>query len=350
MIYSRNTVAIPPGMTIREQLNNRNMSQKEFANRMDMSEKHISRLINGKVELSHDVALRLESVFGIPAKFWNNLEALFRESEARVHEELDLEYDEEVASKMPYAKCAGLGWIPRTKSIKEKAINLRRYFEVANLRALEHLKVPGIAYRKASSSVSSDYSLAMWAQKARIEARAIVTDPVDIKHLIKIIPNIRALTTTEPSCFCDEIRTLLARCGVAIVFLPHISGSFLHGATFTDGGHIVLGLTLRGGYADMFWFSLFHELGHIICGHLSDNTSNSEEKEEEADRYAQSALIPDKQYHEFIGRESFSKGEITYFSSMIGIAPWIVLGRLQKENHVPYDWHSSLKVKYKFAD
>jgi HTH-type transcriptional regulator/antitoxin HigA len=271
------------------------MSQKEFSGRMDMSEKHISRLINGKVELSHDVALRLESVFGIPAKFWNNLEAIYREQEARVREELDLEYDEEIASKMPYTKCAGLGWIPKAQSIKEKVYNLRSYFEVANLRALESLKVPGIAFRKASSSISSDYSLAMWAQKARIEARNIPTDPVDVKQLTQIVSKIRSLTTTEPTYFCEEIRALLAKCGVALVFLPQISGSFLHGATFYDGAHIVLGLTVRGKYADKFWFSLFHEIGHIVCGHISDNSDDYEENEKEADRFAQDTLIPANQ-------------------------------------------------------
>ena len=350
MIQSRTTIAIPPGMTIREQLDNRKMSQKEFANRMDMSEKHISRLINGKVELSHDVALRLEFVFGIPAKFWNNLEALYRENEARVNEELDMEYDEEVSKKMPYTTCANFGWLPRTTKIKEKAINLRKFFEVANLKALEHLKVPGIVYRKASSSLSSDYALAMWAQKARLEARTIKTDPIDINLLKQTIPIIRAQSTTDPSCFCDEIRTLLAKCGIALVFLPHIKGSFLHGATFSDGAHIVLGLTLRGCYADKFWFSLFHELGHIMCGHISEVTNDSEKNENEADRYAQNTLIPDKQYNEFIKRGSYSQSEIIYFSSLIGIAPWIVLGRLQKEKYVPYNYYSSLKVKYEFKE
>lgn len=69
MMYSKNAVAIPPGATIREQLENRGMKQKEFALRMGLSEKHISRLINGQVELTQDVALRLESVLGVPASF-----------------------------------------------------------------------------------------------------------------------------------------------------------------------------------------------------------------------------------------------------------------------------------------
>ena len=96
MLHSRSVIAVPPGPTIREQLEARGMSQKEFASRMGMSEKHISHLINGKVELTQDTALRLESVLGLPAKFWNNLEALYRKQIARANAELQMEQDEEI--------------------------------------------------------------------------------------------------------------------------------------------------------------------------------------------------------------------------------------------------------------
>ena len=78
MVRSRSYIATPPGATIKEQLNDRGMSQKEFAARMDMSEKHISKLINGDVQLTPETAVKLEMVLGVPAKFWNNLEAIYR--------------------------------------------------------------------------------------------------------------------------------------------------------------------------------------------------------------------------------------------------------------------------------
>ncbi len=79
MVRSSSFIATPPGATIKEQLNDRGMSQKEFAMRMDMSEKHISKLINGDVQLTSDMAVRLEIVLGVPARFWSNLEAIYRE-------------------------------------------------------------------------------------------------------------------------------------------------------------------------------------------------------------------------------------------------------------------------------
>ena len=77
MVRSRSIIATPPGATIKEQLNDRGMSQKEFAVRIDMSEKHVSKLINGEVQLTPEVAVRLEIVLGVPARFWNNLEAIY---------------------------------------------------------------------------------------------------------------------------------------------------------------------------------------------------------------------------------------------------------------------------------
>ena len=93
MVRSRSFIATPPGATIKEQLNDRGMSQKEFAARMDMSEKHISKLINGEVQLTPEVAVRLEVVLGVPAKFWNNLEAVYREKLIKVEAENAMDAD-----------------------------------------------------------------------------------------------------------------------------------------------------------------------------------------------------------------------------------------------------------------
>lgn len=350
MLHSRNIAAVPPGETIREQLENRGMSQKEFSIRMGMTEKHISRLINGKVELTPDMSLRLESVLGIPAKFWNNLEAIYREKLARAIAELEFEKDMEIAQKFPYAKISALGWVPATRKVEEKVENLRVFFEVARLEILDTLKVPGIAYRKIGENNSSDYASAAWAQRARIEARGVKAAPINIKRLKDNICEIRMLTIKEPYFFCMELRRLLAECGIVIIFLPHISGSFLHGASFVDGNHIVLGLTVRGKDADKFWFSLFHELYHIIEGHIYEAKGTTEEQEKLADQYARDTLIPMDLYSAFVRQGNMSEQAIVCFAKVVGVAPCIVLGRLQKENLVPYNWHRNLKIHYQISE
>ncbi|MGB4263213.1 MAG: HigA family addiction module antitoxin [Fervidobacterium sp.] len=344
---SEKTVAIPPGATILEQLETRGMTQKEFAKRMGMSEKHISRLINGHVELTQDMALRLESVLGVPASFWNNLEAIYREKLERVRKEKELEEEAKMVEHFPYSKMVTLGWIAPATDKKERVYNLRRFFEVASLNLLENLNVPGIAYRRTGRNEKSDYNLAVWAQKARLDARKIKTEPINIAKLEQSVERIRAMTMEDPETFSKELVDLLAGCGVALVFLPQIDGSFLHGASFYDGNHIVMGLTLRGSYADIFWFSFFHELCHIIRGHINNSAMATEEQEEEANTYARDVLIPPEEYKRLVDVKCFTRKCIITFAQEIGIASGIVLGRLQREGYVPYNKYNTLKVKYK---
>ena len=346
MLQSKNTIAIPPGATIREQLENRGMKQNEFALRMGMSEKHISRLINGQVELTQDVALRLEAVLGVPASFWNNLEVVFREKIARVIWENELERDSELASAFPYSKMAALKWVPATRKKEEKALNLRRFFEVAKLELLDGLRIPGISYRRTGTNNTSDYSLAAWAQKARIEARKYSTALINIDKLEQEIPRIRSMTVKSPEVFCRELVDLYSECGIALVFLPHLGSSFLHGASFYDGKRIVMGLTLRSRDADKFWFSLFHEMYHVVQGHINEMSDTTMEQENEADAFSRDILISPEEYRIFIESNCLTEESILSFARDIGIAPGIVLGRLQKENYVPYNMFNNLKVKY----
>ena len=102
MIRSETFIAVPPGATIKEQLQMRNMRQKEIAERMDMTTKHISQLINGEVRLSPDVAVRLEMVLGVPAKFWNNLEAIYQDTLIKAKAENAMDADKELCKKFPY--------------------------------------------------------------------------------------------------------------------------------------------------------------------------------------------------------------------------------------------------------
>ncbi|MDD3537834.1 MAG: helix-turn-helix domain-containing protein [Eubacteriales bacterium] len=346
---SRHTIAIPPSETIREQLKDRGMTQKEFAIRMGLTEKHVSQLLNGQVELTQNVALRLEAVLGVPASYWNNLEMIYREKLARVEAENELEEDAELASRFPYAKMAELQWVCPTRNRNEKALNLREFFEVARLNALGRLCVPGIAYRVTGGNDTSDYSLAAWAQKARIDSRDRRSAPVNISKLQESIPKIRKMTILNPAEFSERLVDLLSECGIVLVFLPHIGGSFLHGASFNDGNRIVMGLTVRGRDADRFWFSLFHELCHIIRGHINSPDENDPAREAEADDFAKDILVPSGQYQEFIDHGCFSKESIEAFAKEIGVAPGIVLGRLQKENYIPYNRYNELKVKYEIC-
>lgn len=350
MEKSRSYIAIPPGATIKEQIVDRKMNQKEFALRMGMSEKHISKLINGEVQLTIDVARRLEMVLGIPAQFWCNLESIYREKIAKVKEENAMEEDVELVKKFPYKEMAKNGWVEDVKKGTERATRLRKYFEVVELGLLNKKLIPaGIACRQLAESEKSYYALVAWAQKAKIEGRKCETKSINIKRLEKYLTEIRKMTVMKPEKFCPQLQSMLAECGIAIVFLPHIGGSFLHGATFYDGNKIILGLTVRGKDADIFWFSLFHELGHIILGHLEKSDGTTQEDEDAADQFAEEILLAKKDFMLYVDSYIVNESTILEFSQKQGIDAGIVLGRLQKYGYVEYGWYKNLKTKYAIA-
>lgn len=346
MVKSRTFIATPPGATIKEQLVLRGLNQKEFALRIGMSEKHISKLINGEVQLTPDVAVRLEMVLGIPAVYWNRLEATYREKIIKANAENEIEADKEIAKKIPYNEMAKNGWIAETKDETERVINLRKFFEVVDLGIIDNWQLSKIACRRLAKTEKGDFALLAWAQKAKIEARNIQTASINSKTLKKKMPEIRNMTVMEPSDFCPKLVEMLSDCGIAVVFLPHIGGSFLHGATFCDGHKIVVGLTVRGKDADKFWFSLFHELGHILLGHINQTNGTTFDDEKAADDFAENMLIPEKEFNKFVSKKDFSKASICSFAREQNILCGIVVGRLQKDGYIKYDRYNDLKTKY----
>ncbi|MEI3222109.1 MAG: helix-turn-helix domain-containing protein [Dorea sp.] len=346
MVKSRSFIATPPGATIKEQLIDRGLSQKEFALRMGMSEKHISKLINGDVQLTPEVAVRLEMVLGVPAKFWNKLEATYREKLIKANAENEMDSDKELVKKLPYREMSKNGWVPETREATEKVIYLRKYFEVVNLEIIKDMKLSKIACRRLAETEKGNLALLAWAQKAKLEARAIETSLIDLKTLKEKLPEIRSMTAMNPADFCPKLIEMLSGCGIALVFLPHIGGSFLHGATFRDGNKIVVGLTVRGKDADKFWFSLFHELGHILLGHINQSDGTTDEDEEAADNFAKETLIPTVEFNAFTSLNDFSKTSICSFAQKQNILCGIVVGRLQKEGFINYNRCNDLKTKY----
>ena len=347
---SRTTLAVPPGYTVREQLECRKMTQKEFELRMDMSEKHISRLINGEVHLTPDVASRIEAILGISAQYWNNLETRYREKLHQVEDENAMDADKELLPKIPYGEMARLGWVDNTKKATDKVRNLRRFFEVARLGVLERISMPNVVYRMQSGAKKKDYILAVWVQKARLMARNIEVSPVNLARLEAIVPELRKLTYEQPEEFVPKLSAMLGKCGIALVLLPHLKGSFLYGASFYDCKKIVMALTLRGRDADKFWFSVFHEIGHILKGHISRPFGASDDDEKEADEYARDTLIPPDKYREFVSAGNYTYSRVREFALDMGIDAGIVVGRLQKDGEIGFDELNGLKCQYDIAD
>ena len=284
MIRSKSIIAIAPGATIKEQLCDRELSQKEFALRMEMSEKHISKLINGEVLLTTDMAFRLEMVLGLPASFWLNLENKYREDIKKVEIENNLDVDLELLKKFPYNEIAKLGWTPKTNNNIERVFNLRKFFEVNRLALLFENNNLNILCKTINKKENNSYSLMVLKQKAKLESRKIKTDPINIKKLTKNLNLYKDLALSKTSTPNNKLINELSKVGVSLVFLPKLKGASIKGITFYSGNKIVICLIENAKENDNLSYNLFHELGHIILGHIDKNYSIKMEKE--ADEFA----------------------------------------------------------------
>ena len=157
-----------------------------------------------------------------------------------------------------------------------------------------------------------------------------------------------ALTLTKNhSEFYPLIRKAFEEAGVIFVILPNIVGSKINGATKKIGDNIMLMVNDRRLYS--FWFTLFHEIGHIINGDYGISfEKESGEQEHAADLFAEDSLIPREQYNNFVARGRFGLKDIICFAESINRDPGIVLGRLQKDGLVGFDDWTMKPIRHKY--
>ena len=260
---SKTFTAVPPGMTIKEVLEDHHMTQKELAVRLGLSEKHISKLINGEVPLTQDVAIRLERVLDIEASFWNGLEAAYREAILKVEYENSIDEEINFAKPFGYAKLARLGIVPETKKAAEQVNNLQKFFEVASLKHVANEMVMPLVYENIKD-MEPDKKSAIYTlvQITKGRARFVEVNPYDAELLEKFIPKIKDLSSEPLITVKEPLKDMLAACGVIIVYLPIIDNITSTCITYSKGNSIVLGIPTED--SDAFWTLLGEALHNLL--------------------------------------------------------------------------------------
>ena len=260
---SKTFTAVPPGMTIKEVLDDHHMTQKELAVRLGLSEKHISKLINGEVPLTQDVAIRLERVLDIEASFWNGLEAAYREAILKVEYENSIDEEINFAKPFGYAKLARLGIVPETKKAAEQVNNLQKFFEVASLKNVANDMVMPLVYENIKD-MEPDKKSAIYTlvQITKGRARFVEVNPYDAELLEKFIPKIKDLSREPLIGVKEPLKDMLAACGVIIVYLPIIDNITSTCITYSKGNSIVLGIPTED--SDAFWTLLGKVLHNLL--------------------------------------------------------------------------------------
>ena len=260
---SKTFTAVPPGMTIKEVLEDHHMTQKELAARLGLSEKHISKLINGEVPLTQDVAIRLERVLDIEASFWNGLEAAYREAILKVEYENSIDEEINFAKPFGYAKLARLGIVPETKKAAEQVNNLQKFFEVASLKNVADEMIMPLVYENIKD-MEPDKKSAIYTlvQITKGRARFVEVNPYNAELLETLIPKIKDLSSEPLIGVKEPLKDMLAACGVIIVYLPIIDNITSTCITYSKGNSIVLGIPTED--SDAFWTLLGEALQNLV--------------------------------------------------------------------------------------
>jgi len=349
---------IHPGETLFELLENRNMKQKELALRTGFSEKHISEIINGKATITSKFAVSLEKVFDVSATFWLNLQANYdielidcEEFNTVSNEELSILAELKDITK--YLKNIGL--LAKNQSEENDVINLRKFLAVANLAVIPSLQF-NAAFRTSKSTQVNPYVLFTWIRLCEVLADDIkVSNTLSIQKLRNSIVHMKNVMYSETDCINDELREIFSECGIRFQIVKHFKGAPVHGfIEKTDADKMILFMTIRQAWADIFWFTLFHEIGHIVNEDIKtrfvDYTFAETEEEVMADKFAQDVLLSPNAYSEFIATDDFSMDSIKKLAKKENVKPYIVIGRLQKEKRLSYKSYTPEKVRYKWAE
>ena len=163
--------------------------------------------------------------------------------------------------------------------------------------------------------------------------------PLNRTKLKAMIPEFRKLTLETPEIFYKEMKKLCAECGIALVLVECVPKTYINGATIWKGDKAILALSVRGKKADIFWFTFFHELAHLIEHHKKEFhiSFEKDEVEDEADCMARNYLISDDIYNNFIDKyDYYNPNIIKCYAESIGIAPCILVGRLLHDKLIEY--------------
>lgn len=352
---------IPPGEYIEEVLEELRMSKAELARRMGRPATKISPIYKGIKTIAPETAMQLEKVVGVPANIWLGLESEYRLALARQAEEQQIEEEIKLLTPFCYSKLAKLGAVKKLSSRKEKVRGLQRFFGVASLVNVssEGALRYQAAFRvgKAGAAPTKPHAVASWLRMGEILAERVKCEPFDPSALEEALLDIRAMTRQPAKEFQNALRERLAECGVALVIVPHFPGTKAHGATFWLSQEIaVVMLTIRFKWADIFWFSLFHELGHILLHGRRDvfiegGSFSAEQaaREEEASAFARDVLISPADCERFEREGDFYAPAVKSFAREIGIDAGIVVGRLQHDKRLRPEWGNQLRTKYEWA-
>lgn len=349
-----------PGETIADILEERSITQVEFAQETGLTLEQTGQLLQGHARITSKIAQQLAAVLGGTAAFWLNRESQYRHDLARLHREVREAAAGEWLSELPLKEMLKFGWLSGFLSRTEsKEVACLQFFGVPDVTAWRE-KCRGMlqnaAFRTSPSFASRPGAVAAWLRQGEIEAESIDCEPWDGTRFQLALTHIRRLTwKKQPSAFVPGLQKQCAECGVAVVIVRSPSGCRASGATrFLSPNKALLLLSVRYLSDDHFWFTFFHEAGHLLLHSKSTLFLEGRDifptKEEgEANEFAARVLIPDEFRGALLDLRVDGR-QVIRFAKAVGVSPGIVVGQLQHLGRFKLSQLNNLKRRFEWTD
>lgn len=293
--YSPQT-APHPGETLREKLDEMAMGPKEFALRTGKPEKTIIAVFKGDSSITPDMAIQFESVTRIPANFWMNHQRSYDEFIARKKRQIVIQEAVGWAKQFPLAEMIRKGWLPPVATIQEKTSEMLAFFGFAAHTAWEdyyfnqQLKV---AFRISLAQTIESYAISAWLRKGELQAMELTAKSYSEKKFKEALPALKSIKENNPGGFLVQLRDICLEAGVKVVHTSCINKAPISGSTRWINDTPFIQLTEQYKDNNDFWFTFFHEAGHILLHGKKDVFLEKVEysdkdliKEKEADEFA----------------------------------------------------------------
>ena len=354
-----------PGDTIVDILRERDISKASFASLMSFSLEETNDLLEGRSTVTVAVARRLSGFLGASLEFWMSRDYQYRQDSRRLQDD-----EEGWLRKLPLGDMIKFGWLRPPPLPSEELAACLRFFRVSSVSEWkEHYQSlqEAAAFRSSPSFDSREESVAAWLRQGEIEAEGIECRPWHSERFRGSLSQLRSMTSQkDPGRLIPALQEACSKNGVAVVVVRSPIGCRASGATrFLTNGKAILQLSFRYLTDDHFWFTFFHEAGHLILhGQRHFFTSALEgqgpwilegteapitEEEEEANHFAATTLIPHEFQQELLTVPPSTRAVIR-FAHRVGVSPGVIVGQLQHHGQIGYDQLNRLKRRFAWHD
>jgi HTH-type transcriptional regulator/antitoxin HigA len=333
---------VPPGEILLEALQDRDMTQSELAQRLGRPLKTVNEIIKGKAAITPETAIQLERALGTSASFWTNLETQYRDTLARQAAHADLESHATWADRFPIPDLVRHHLIERGPTKAETLANLLSWLGVSSPDAFDRLTAAA-AYHASPAFSASPEAVAAWLRWGEVQAAPVKAAAFDPERFRQVLDDIRPLSRKAPfGGVFKQLQSMCAEAGVVVVLTPELTGTHLSGAARWIGAKALIQLSLRHKSDDQFWFTFFHEAGHLLTRKrrrdfidgVDVTDPDTAADEQVANEFAREALVPSDEYERFVARGDFGTPAVRTFAESLSVSPGIVAGRLERDRHL----------------